>query len=166
MSIEIRFVTREEANKAVTAWHSHHKPVKIDILRCGAFIDDALVGVAIGALPVAPALAKGLRTIELVRVATRGGDRNVASKLIGAVWASAKALGFTRGVSYTRIDELGTSYKAAGWAAVARVKGEAWVRGNHNVWLPGMHVPQTEVIDRIRWEVGPAAATTRVEWKT
>lgn len=165
VTIEIRFITREQANAVVSQWHSHHKPIKIDILRCGAFIDGEIVGVAIGALLVAPALARGLTTIEVVRVACRGGDKNVASRLIASVWNSAKALGFTRGISYTRADELGTSYKAAGWVATARVKAKAWTTGNHNVWLPGLHKPATEVVDRIRWEVGPQASTTRVAWK-
>jgi len=91
----------------------------------------------------------------------------VASRLLGAIWGAAKSLGFTRAVSYTRIDEPGTSYKAAGWVATHRAKGRAWDEGNKpGRWLPGLFEPTTETIDRIRWEIGPAAATTRVEWKT
>lgn len=72
MSIQIRFVTREEANAAVARWHSHHKPVRSDYFRCGAFVDGVLVGVGIVGRPNAPALCDGA-TAEVLRVACVGG---------------------------------------------------------------------------------------------
>ncbi len=166
MSIEIRFVTREEANAAVARWHSHHKPVRSDYFRCGAYVGGALVGVAMAGRPNACALCNG-STVEVLRVACVGGHDNVASRLLGAIWGAAKSLGFTRAVSYTRIDELGTSYKAAGWVATHRTTAKAWDGdAKPGRYLPGLFLPTTETIDRIRWEIGPAAATTRVGWKT
>lgn len=158
MSIEVRFVTRERANRAVTAWHSHHCAVRSDYFRCGAFIADELVGVGILGRPNAPALCDG-KTAEVLRVACVGGHANVASRILGSLWGAAKALGFTRCVSYTRADEDGTSYKAAGWVATHRVKGREWGHDSKpGRWLPGLFEATTETVDRIRWEIGPAAA--------
>jgi hypothetical protein len=39
--------------------------------------------------------------------------------LYGAAWRAAKALGYTRLVTYTRADESGASLRAAGWRIVA-----------------------------------------------
>lgn len=57
-------------------------------------------------------------------------------------------------VSYTRIDEEGVCYRAAGWLRVADVAGRAWTTGNKSQrWIPGLYEPTTEIIDRVRWEV-------------
>lgn len=91
----------------------------------------------------------------------------MASRILGSLWGAARSLGFTRLVSYTRVDEAGTSYKAAGWVAAHRTKGREWGETNKpGRWLPGLFEPTTETVDRIRWELGPNAAKTRVEWKT
>ena len=165
MSIEIRFVTREDANAAVAKWHSHHKPVRSDYFRCGAYVGGSLVGVAMAGRPNACALCNG-STVEVLRVACVGGHDNVASRLLGAIWGAAKSLGFTRAVSYTRIDELGTSYKAAGWVATHRTTAKAWDGdAKPGRYLPGLFISTTEAVDRIRWEIGPDAAKTRVTWK-
>lgn len=71
-------------------------------------------------------------------------------------------MGIRRLISYTRVDEAGTCYRAAGWVAVEIVKGGAWVNNTSGRWLPGLYVPSTEIVDRVRWEIGPDAATSRV----
>lgn len=53
--------------------------------------------------------------------------------------------------------------RAAGWVAVAMVVGREWDGANKpGRWLPGLYQPSTEVVDRVRWEIGPDAAKTRV----
>lgn len=161
-AIELRYVTRDEANAAITRWHRHHKPVRSHYLASGAFIDGVLVGVVIGARPNAPALCNG-KTIEVTRLATDGAHPHVASRLLGAVWRAAAALGFTRGVSYTRVDEPGTCYRAAGWVRTATVKGREWSGENKpGRWLQlgdaTLFEATTETIDRVRWEIGPDRA--------
>lgn len=80
-----------------------------------------------------------------------------------AAWRCAEAQGVHRLISYTRVDEPGTCYRAAGWVAVALVDGREWDTGNKaDRWLPGLYQPTTETVDRVRWEIGPSAAITRV----
>jgi hypothetical protein len=156
--IDVRPCSLAEANEVVAAWHSHHRPVRGHKFSLVAdAIDDAeaphvRVGVVIVGRPVAQALDDG-RTYEVTRLCTNG-YRNAASFLLGAAWRAAKAMGIRRMVSYTRADEDGTSYKAAGWRRVADVAGREWCTGNKaDRWLPGLYEPTTEVVDRVRWEV-------------
>jgi hypothetical protein len=152
--IGTRPVGLTEANAFVREWHEHHDPVVQHRWSLGAYVDGALHGVAIVEEPK----AAGLRgALEITRVAT---DKTpmVASKLIARVTRDALETGWRRIVSYTRIDEDGKCYRAAGWRPVARVEGREWTTGNkRNRWLPGLYVPSSEVVDRVRWEVGPDA---------
>lgn len=87
----------------------------------------------------------------------------VASKLLGAAAQASFARGIRLLVSYTRKDEDGTCYKAAGWVAVAEVEGRRWDSGNKSQrWLPGLYEPTTEIVDRIRWERRPTEAIKAV----
>ena len=150
--IELRPVTRDEANRVVAAWHSHHKPVRSHRFAIGAYVEGECVGVVIVASPVARLLNDGT-TFEVVRLCTNG-HRNAASRLLGAAWRAAKAMGVKRMVSYTREDEPGTCYVAAGWSPVAKTKAEGWNHGNKAMrWLPGLYEPTTEIVRRVRWEV-------------
>lgn len=157
MVITVRYASRSEANEAVKRWHSHHKPVKAHYFAAQAIVDGQCVGAVIVGRPIAPALCDG-ETCEVVRLACDGQTPNAASMLLGAAWRAAKAIGFTRCVSYTRKDELGTCYKAAGWLAKATVKGREWA----NSAKPGRYLeldgftlfePATETVDRVRWEI-------------
>lgn len=156
--IDVRPTSLAEANAVVARWHSHHRPVRGHKFSLVAEVQEhaeaptLLVGVAIIGRPVAQALDNG-RTYEVTRLCTNG-HPNAASRLLGAAWRAAKAMGVLRMVSYTRSDEDGTSYKAAGWRRVAEVEGRPWCTGNKaDRWLPGLYVPTTEVVDRVRWEV-------------
>lgn len=156
--LTIRPATLREANNFVRRWHSHNKPVKgcMFAAACETRGRD-VVGVAIVGRPIAPALQDG-RTIEVTRVATPGlrADRRcwgAMSMLLRSVWQAAWALGVRRGVSYTRSDESGRGYEAAGWVAVATTRPEEWTGGNKSMrWLPGLYVPTTELVERVRWE--------------
>jgi len=160
--IELRHLPRDAANEVITRWHRHHKPVRSHYWATGAWVDDELLGVVIVGRPVARALCNG-KTAEVVRLACRGGDSNVGSRLLGSAYRAARAMGFTRLVSYTRQDEPGTVYRAAGWHPCARVKGRAHAGGNRpGRWLPGLYEPSTEIVDRIRWEIGPDAGLRMV----
>lgn len=89
-----------------------------------------------------------------------------ASLLLGAAWRCASACGSRRLVSYTRQDEEGACYRAAGWVAVATVAPQSWedshAAAGKTLTMPGIREPSTEVVARVRWEIGPDAATTRV----
>lgn len=152
--MRIRPVTRDEANAVISEWHSHHKPVRSHRFAIGAYDSDpeSLLGVSIVANPVAQALNNLGMTMEVVRLCTNG-HRNAASFLLGASCRAARAMGVERLVSYTRQDEGGVCYRAAGWSRVADVAGRGWDTGNKKQrWLPGLYEPTTEVVDRHRWE--------------
>jgi hypothetical protein len=146
----LRPATLREANAWIAEHHSHHRPVRGHLFSIAAELGD-LIGVVVVGRPVAPGLQDG-RTLEVTRLCTIG-HPNAASCLLGAAWRAVRAMGVVRLVSYTRADEAGTSYRAAGWRAVAEVDGRPWTTGNKaDRWLPGLYEPTTEIVDRVRWE--------------
>jgi hypothetical protein len=54
------------------------------------------------------------------RTATDGAA-NANSMLYGAAWRAAKALGYSRLITYTQEGESGSSLRAAGWSVVAEL---------------------------------------------
>lgn len=156
-------VSRADARAAVKAWHSTHEPHVGERWADGAVVGGQLVAVVVVGRPVSPQLQE-TGALEVTRLAV-GPDAPhcCASKLLGLAWARARLYRVRRLVSYTRTDEAGTCYRAAGWVPVALVKGRLDAGGNRALrWLPGLRAPSTETIDRVRWEIGPDAATTRV----
>ena len=150
--ILLRPATLREARAFVAAWHSHHAPPVGHMFSIAAEVGGSVVGVVVVGRPVAPGLADA-RTLEVTRLCCDGSVKNVASRLLGAAWRAASAMGVTRLVSYIREDEQGTCYRAAGWRASAEVKGREWTSGNKSGrWLPGLYAPSTEVVDRVRME--------------
>lgn len=150
--ISLRPATLREARDYVARHHSHHAPPVGHLWSIAAEVGGELVGVVVVGRPVAPGLA-GPRTVEVTRLCCDGLHRNTASRLLGAAWRAASAMGVTRMVSYLRNDEEGTCYRAAGWSKVADVVGRPWTTGNKSGrWLPGLYEPNTEIVDRTRWE--------------
>nr|WP_236652145.1 XF1762 family protein [Streptacidiphilus neutrinimicus] len=96
--------------------------------------------------PVARHLDDG-QTLEVTRTCSDG-VRNANSLLLGAAWRAARALGYTRLVTYTQAEESGASLRAAGWRVVARRPPR-----------PGWHTPSrprevsgSEHVARTLWE--------------
>jgi len=148
-------VTQREAWNIIDEWHSHHKPPVGSLYQIGAYFDGFSVGVVVVGRPVSGGLPWPI--LEVTRLCTNG-HKNAASRLLGAAWCAARAMGCRRMVSYTRDDERGTCCQAASWLKCAEVKGRPWNTGNKaNRWLPGMYQPTTEIVDRVRWEIGPDA---------
>jgi hypothetical protein len=58
-------------------------------------------------------------TLEVNRTATDG-TPNANSALYGAAWRAAKALGYTRLITYTQQGETGASLRGAGWKDIAQ----------------------------------------------
>jgi hypothetical protein len=157
----LRPLGRDEANACIRRWHRHNAPVKGLKFSIGAELDGDLVGVIVVGRPSARALDDGV-TFEVTRLALPASSpRNAASKLLGAAWRAARAMGVTRMVSYTRADERGTCYRAAGWTPVARVRARAWSTASRPTpWLPGLEFPAAEPFERIRWEQTTRARTS------
>lgn len=101
-----------------------------------------------------PAGQNGL-TAEVSRAAspkTHEPVPHAASKALAAITRAALALGYTRLVSYTREDEKGTTYRAAGWRPTAIVDGGEWSRPSRS------RKAAVQPCRKVRWEYGPDAA--------
>lgn len=137
-----------EANAFVREHHRHSAPVLSARLSIGAMSDGQLVGVVLVGRPVARELQDGW-TAEVLRLATDG-SRNACSMLYGAAWRAARALGYTRLITYTLEAEGGASLRASGWREVRRQEPvPGWDR-------PGRPRDNGSYLSsaRIRWEKG------------
>jgi hypothetical protein len=144
-------ITLREAAEFINRLHRHNKAPRGWKFGCGLRVDDQLVGVATAGRPVARALDDGL-TIEVNRTCTDG-TRNANSKLYGAVWRAAKAIGYRRGVTYTQGDECGASLLAAGWKLVEELPARASWSGS-SVKLREIRDPVGNGgVARKRWEI-------------
>lgn len=125
MSLRIVPVGRDQAFNFIATWHRHHQPPQGYKFALGVAHADVLVGVATVGRPVARVLDDGM-TLEVTRVATDG-TPHACSALYGACWRAAKAIGYSRALTYTQDGESGASLRAAGWVNTAvRVARTGW----------------------------------------
>lgn len=110
-------VSFADACAFVEMWHRHNKPPNGHRFSIGVAKGETLVGVCMVSHPVARHLMDGA-TLEVIRTATDG-TPHANSMLYGAAWRAAKALGYSRLVTYTQAEESGTSLRAAGWRVIA-----------------------------------------------
>ncbi len=159
--------SRAEHRRFVALHHSHHEAALGERFALRAVVNHQTVAVVVVGDPVAQELRQQ-GAWEVTRLAIgpmSSGIEFVASRLLGAAWRQMRIYDVRRAVSYTRIDERGTCYRAAGWVPVAVVRGRAHDTGNRRGrWLPGLAdtMASTKTIDRVRWEIGPDASKTRV----
>ena len=137
-------ITFKAANAFVAQWHRHHKPVPGAKFVIAVALDGRIVGVAICGRPVARSLDDGL-TLEVNRTCTDG-TKNANSKLYGACRKVAIALGYKRLVTYTLVDESGSSLRGAGWDCVADVRGRSWSCPSRP------RIDGHPLTDKLRWE--------------
>lgn len=126
MTLRLVPVSFSDACEFVASWHRHHQPPIGHKFSVGVADEDGLLrGVAMVGRPVARHYDDGL-TLEVNRTATDGTE-NANSMLYGAAWRAAKALGFSRLITYTQAGESGASLRAAGWRVVAeRSERKGW----------------------------------------
>ena len=105
-------VSLRTANAFVLAHHRHHHPVQGAKFALAVTLADSdlIRGVAIVGRPVSRHLDDGW-TLEVTRLCTDGAP-NACSKLYGAAWKVARALGYIRLITYTLSDEGGASLRA------------------------------------------------------
>lgn len=153
MSLEIIPITLREARAFVAEKHRHNPTVTGWKFGIGVQRDGVLVGVAVAGRPVARALDDGL-TLEVNRTCPDG-TPNANSKLYGAVWQAARAMGYRRCVTYTQHDETGASLRAAGWRRAKELPARAsWAESTKNEQLRAMRDPVGNGgVPRVRWEV-------------
>lgn len=143
-------VNRDVALAFIAHVHRHHQPPQGYRFAVGAHDGQRLVAVATAGRPVARHLDDGW-TLEVTRVASDG-TPNSCSALYGACWRAAKALGYSRAVTYTQDDETGASLRAAGWVVDAVLPARSG-------WdMPSRHRADigTGGIGRIRWRTTTA----------
>lgn len=124
MSLRVTPIDLAEANAFVAVHHRHHKPVPGAKFCIAASAGETVHGVAIVGRPVARMSDDGL-TLEVNRCCTDG-TRNACSLLYGAAWRAARALGYTRLITYTLPAEGGASLRGAGWRLLGLRGGGNW----------------------------------------
>lgn len=144
-------VRQKDAKAFVATWHRHHKPPAGAVFSVGAADREGILrAVAMVGRPVARHFDDG-RTLEVTRTATDG-VRNANSMLYGAAWRAAKALGYTRLVTYTQEGESGGSLRGAGWRVIAsRPPRRGWSCASRPRKANG-----TDDVARFLWEAHPA----------
>ena len=117
-------ITLAVANAFVAGHHRHHQPVVGHKYSIGCSANGALVGVVIVGRPVSRYLDDGA-TLEVTRLCT-GGTPNACSILYAAAARAAKAMGYSRIITYTLDTESGASLRAVGWRCEGSAGGRQW----------------------------------------
>ena len=146
MRLEIVPLTLKSARAWVDLHHRHHKAPQGGLYAVGLAVGGDVIGAAIVGMPVARGLSDGW-TVEVTRVAVLEGYPNANSKLYGACWRAARALGWRRLITYTLVSESGVSLVGAGWKDVGRTRGRSW----HTRTRP--RVDKHPLGEKIRWEM-------------
>lgn len=124
MSLQLQPISFNEASEFIRRHHRHHLPPQGWKFGIAVNNGEKVVGVVTVGRPVARHFDNGC-TLEVTRCCTDG-TKNAASMLYGAAWRAAKALGYRRLISYTLVEEPGTSLRAAGWKVVGQTEGGSW----------------------------------------
>jgi hypothetical protein len=113
---------QDEAYAYVLSFHRHNKPPKRVIFCIGASDGAQLVGVAMVGRTKARALDDG-GTLEAVRVCVSPeAPKGTCSFLYSKAWKAARALGWSKLITYTLQSEGGESLRGAGWRIVGTLK--------------------------------------------
>lgn len=148
-------VTLRQAGAFIAQHHRHNKPPRGWKFGIGVEREGVLVGVATAGRPVAREVQqREPLTLEVNRTCTDG-TRNANSMLYGAVWRAAKAMGYTRAITYIQGDEDGASLRAAGWVKVKDLPARgSWAASTVNAELKAMRDPVGNGgVDRQLWEI-------------
>lgn len=144
-------ITLRKACEFIKEHHRHNKPPRGHKFSVGLDSNGVLVGVAVAGRPIARSLDDGL-TLEVARTCTDG-TRNANSKLYGAIWKCAKAMGYKKCITYTQHDESGASLRAVGWIKDAELKPrKSWAESSGNSKVKRCKVGNGGV-ERIRWKI-------------
>lgn len=122
--LKIHPIDFRKAAEYVDMNHRHHSRPVGHKYSLSCYDGDRLCGVAMVGRPVSRHLDDGY-TLEVNRLCTDG-TKNACSILYASAWRAAKALGYTRIVTYTLASESGSSLRAAGWTCEGVAGGEKW----------------------------------------
>lgn len=153
---DVRAISITSAQSFCDRWHSHHEPPIGGLFALSAWVDDRCVCVVIVSRPVARRLQE-VGAVEVVRLASDGSVRGVASTLLRACVRECAARGYSRVVSYTLVGEVGACYRAARWRPTAITRGGEWSSPSRP------RAPSRQPGDKIRWEAGAGALPRSME---
>jgi hypothetical protein len=122
--LEIQPISFLESCEFITLHHSTHLPPQGWKFGIAANDGNKIVGLITIGRPVSRNLDNGW-TLEVTRCCTDG-TKNVASMLYSSAWRAVRAMGYKRLITYTLIEEKGTSLIAAGWKYLYTTQGGSW----------------------------------------
>jgi hypothetical protein len=149
MSLHAVPVGLAEAQEFIANFHRHNAAPVGYLFAVGVSDGARLVGVATTGRPVARHLDDG-STAEVTRCCVvDDAPKGACSFLYGACWRAAKALGWTKLVTYTLTSESGASLRGAGWRVVATTRAR-----NPGNWQnrPGREWQPVVGQQKLRWE--------------
>jgi hypothetical protein len=147
-------ITLRRANDFVAEHHRHSGRTARNggKFAVGVTFDQSLIGVAIVGNPVSATYMDGF-TAEVLRVCVSDdAPKNACSFLYGRCWRIWQQMGGRRLITYTLLEESGSSLKGAGWKVLGSVKPhKRWTQRNGTDGLERQH---KAIYDRpkLRWE--------------
>jgi hypothetical protein len=138
-----------EARAFVANFHRHNGAPAGGKFAIGVSNGTELVGVAIVSRPVGRRLDDGA-TAEVTRCCVlESAPKNACSFLYGRCWQAARAMGYSRLITYTLQSESGASLRGAGWRVVAELRAN-----KPGMWLtrPGREWQSVVGQAKFRWE--------------
>lgn len=151
--MKLRPITLKRANAFVDQWHRHNDPVQGCRFCLAAWDGAELVGVAIVANAVAPALDEDT-TAEVRRVCVSPtAPKNACSFLYGAARRVWQTMGGERILTYTLRSESGSSLRGAGWVPTP-------VKRKHKPgmgWQSRRGRKAQDAVDQLKFRWEPAA---------
>ena len=139
MSLQAVPIDLTEARVFVANFHRHNGAPAGGKFAIGASDGTALVAVAIVSRPVGRGADDG-RTLEVIRCCVNdSAPKNTSSFLYGRCWHAAKAMGYSKLITYTLQSESGASLRGAGWRIVAELKARdpsQWQNRPGREWHP------------------------------
>ena len=155
MALFLQPLTYKDACLFIQTHHRHHLPPQG--WKWGIAVNNGtdVVGVITVGRPVARRSDDGL-TLEVTRCCTDG-TKNAPSKLYGAAWRAAKAMGFHRLITFTLSTESGTSLHGSGWRVLYQTPGKSWS-------VPSRPRQSKHPIGpKVKWEIADPKTSPRVD---
>jgi hypothetical protein len=119
----VTFTVRPISLKAwkayVDEFHRHNDPHTGHKFSVGLYENGELIGIGVAGRPSARMLDDGMQ-LEITRTCTNG-TKNANSAIYGALTRAARALGYTKLITYTQAEESGASLRAVGWRVAAEL---------------------------------------------
>lgn len=145
--LEIRPISNKDAGLFVDENHRHNQAPWGNWFSIALYDWDELVGVAMVGRPISRILDDGL-TAEVRRLTIKGTVPNGCSMLYGRAKRICILMGFRKVITYTLQSESGSSLKAVGAKAVARVRARSWDTGKRH-----RETQPVQLEPKIRWEL-------------